>query len=321
MNFRQLQTFLEIVRLGSFAAAANRLNATQSTISARIHELESDLGVVLFDRNQRKATVTAKGRELISYAERAQQLQGEIRQQIAPRQSLSGVVRVGVAELVAMTWLPQLAATLRQRYPNISLEFEIALTMPLRTRLLSGELDIALAPGGAFDPTIVVRPLGSVEFRWMMGPDLPIPDGALTPADFASLRVLSLGESSIHYDTISTWIEQSASGQRPDLCNSMSVLSTLTMANVGISVLPPSCYQEELKSKKLRIVPTSPELQPVPFSAMYKRRRLALLQEVVAEVAMEVSTFSGKEPYAPSDTKQQGKPSASAKSRNVCDAL
>ncbi|MGY3614837.1 LysR family transcriptional regulator [Bradyrhizobium sp. USDA 10063] len=304
MNFRQLETFIEIVRLGSFAAAATKLNATQSTISARVQELESDLGVVLFDRSQRKATVTAKGRELIGYAERALQLQSEIRQQIAPSQSLSGVIRVGVAELVAVTWLPNLVAMLRQRYPNITLELDVSLTLPLRSRLQSGELDIALIPGETFDPIMVVCPLGSVVFRWMRGADLAVPDDAHEPADLASVRVLSLGESSVHYESVSTWLEQSGSVQRPDLCNSMTVLSTLTMANVGVSLLPPICYEKELSEGRLQIIPTRSEPPPVPFAAVYKRSRLALLQRVIAEAAMEATTFlrSARLPMGESDS-------------------
>ncbi|MCS0494768.1 LysR family transcriptional regulator [Ancylobacter sp. MQZ15Z-1] len=291
MNFRQLETFLEIVRLGSFAAAANKLHATQSTVSARIQELESDLGVVLFDRSQRRATVTAKGRELLGYAERALDLQEEIRQQVAPRHTLSGVVRVGVAELVAMTWLARFAATIRERYPNISLELDIALTTPLRSRLMSGELDIAFIPGDMADPMLVARPLGSVTFRWMAGADFELPARPLVPPDFAALRILSLGENSIHYQTTSAWLEASGSKLRPDLCNSMSVVSTLTAAGVGISLLPPSCYAREIEDGSLRVLPADPEPEPVRFSAVYKRRRLATLQELIAETASEMSTF------------------------------
>jgi len=294
MNFRQLQTFIEIVRLGSFAAAASKLNATQSTISARVQELENDLGVILFDRTQRKAIVTAKGRELIGYAERALQLQSEIRQHIAPSDSLSGIVRVGVAELIAVTWLPQFVALLRQRYPRITLELDVSLTLLLRARLQSGGLDIALMPEESFDSSMVVSPLGEVTFRWMRGADLNIPETASKPSDFISTRVLSLGENSIHHETIRLWIEQSGAVQRPDLCNSMTLLSTLTMANVGISLLPPICYEQELSQGKLRIIPTKFEPSTVPFSVVYKRRRLALLQAAIAEVALETSTFSGR---------------------------
>ena len=70
MKLQQLETFFWVVKLGSFAAAATRLHATQSTISMRIRELEKSLGVELFDRSQRSAKLTPKGSELMGYAER-----------------------------------------------------------------------------------------------------------------------------------------------------------------------------------------------------------------------------------------------------------
>ena len=289
MNFRQLQTFVEIVRLGSFAAAAGKLNATQSTISARIQELEHDLGVTLFDRSQRKATVTAKGRELMAYAERALALQDEIRLQIGPTRALSGLVRVGVAELVAMTWLPRFAATLRERHPQISLELDIALTSPLRTRLLAGELDIAFIPGPTFD--LVARSLGSVQFSWMAGAEFSAPHRPLVAEDFGKLRILSLGENSVHFETVSSWLAESGSTQRPDLCNSMTVLAMLTAAGVGISLLPPACYQRELAGGALKVLTSHPAPPKIAFSVAYKSRRLTALQEAIADIAIEVSTF------------------------------
>lgn len=291
MNFRQLQTFVEIVGLGSFAAAAKKLNATQSTISARIQELEQDLGVTLFDRSQRKATVTAKGRELMGYAERALALQDDIRRHIGPSEGLSGLVRVGVAELVAMTWLPRFAATLRERYPQVTLELDISLTSPLRNRLLSGDLDIAFIPGTAFDIGLTTRSLGIVPFLWMAGKDFEARGKPLVAADFSDLRILSLGENSVHFETVSSWLAESGSTQRPDLCNSMTVLAMLTAAGVGVSLLPPMCYERELASGEMQIVPCEPAPPRMPFSVVNKTRKMTALHSAIADIAVEVSTF------------------------------
>src|SRR5262249_35910849 len=69
MNLRQLEPFYWVAKLGSFSAAADRLNATQSTVSMRIQDLERDFGHTLFDRGRRGARITAMGRELMRYAE------------------------------------------------------------------------------------------------------------------------------------------------------------------------------------------------------------------------------------------------------------
>ena len=53
-----LETLMWIERLGTFAAAAQRLNATQSAISARVREIEQQLGTALFQREGRRMVVT-----------------------------------------------------------------------------------------------------------------------------------------------------------------------------------------------------------------------------------------------------------------------
>ena len=70
MNLKHVETFLWIARLGSFSAAARRLNTSQPAISMRIRELEQNLGVTLFDRRARSMRMTLKGREFADYAQR-----------------------------------------------------------------------------------------------------------------------------------------------------------------------------------------------------------------------------------------------------------
>lgn len=71
LSLTNLETLCWIARLGSFTAAAQRLNTTQPAISGRIRELEQSLGVQLFRRQGRKMELTILGRELV---ERSQPL-------------------------------------------------------------------------------------------------------------------------------------------------------------------------------------------------------------------------------------------------------
>ncbi|WP_345795902.1 LysR family transcriptional regulator [Castellaniella sp. MT123] len=65
----QLETFVAVVRAGSFSAAARRLGKTQSTVSAAISNLEIDLGVELFDRSRKWPVPTDAGARLLRQAE------------------------------------------------------------------------------------------------------------------------------------------------------------------------------------------------------------------------------------------------------------
>lgn len=292
MNVRQLEALIWVVRLGSFAAAAGQLNATQSTISLRIQELEQELGVLLFDRTYRRAHLTAKGRELLAYAEEAVALFSEIRSKISPRQSLTGVVRIGVAELVAVTWLPDLISSLHREYPGLTLELDISLTANLFTRVREGDLDVVLIPGGQFDAGLVAQSLGFVEFVWMASPKLEVPEGSLTPSDLGALPILSLGADSYHHGPAEAWLATCRGHRRhTDVCNSMSVIASLTAAGLGVSLLPPCGYKTEIASRKLRVLDTHPEMPEVEFSAVYLQRQPRVIPELIASASQQASTF------------------------------
>src|SRR5690606_9513240 len=62
------RTFLTVVSAGNFVSAAEQLNVTQSTVSARIANLEQQLGCVLFVRNKSGTTLTAAGRQFQKHA-------------------------------------------------------------------------------------------------------------------------------------------------------------------------------------------------------------------------------------------------------------
>lgn len=69
MNIATLQTFLTIVETGSLVRASERLNITQSAVTARLRSLEEELGQTLLHRHKSGATLTASGTRLMRYAE------------------------------------------------------------------------------------------------------------------------------------------------------------------------------------------------------------------------------------------------------------
>ena len=70
IDFRNIETFFWAAALGSLRAASEKLGTTQPAVSQRIASLEAALGVRLFERDVRGVTLTAKGQEMLSHAER-----------------------------------------------------------------------------------------------------------------------------------------------------------------------------------------------------------------------------------------------------------
>ncbi len=292
MNIKQLETLYWAAKLGSFTAAAERLNSTQSTISMRIHDLELDFGVALFDRSQRTARVTAKGRELVRYVEELLNLTAEIRERISAPETIPGTLRMGVAEVISVTWLPTLVRTLHERYPKVILELDEALTQDLVERLNAGVLDLILAPGRVPGYDLITRSLGTVDFAWVASPALGAPDGRLGPHDLQRWPVIALSRGSYHHARIEGWFRSgNAYCRRFYTCKSIAVAASLATAGLGITLLPVDCYRDRLESDQLRIIETDPPIAPVEFTATMAVHGIQPITKLTADLAREVSTF------------------------------
>lgn len=290
MNIKQIETFVRIVELGSFNAAADALFASQSTVSARIKDLERYLGAELFDRSFHRAQLTPKGHELFDHARQLVEFTTSLTRQLRDPQAMTGVVHIGVVGVVANTWLPALVSGLRQRYPGVALRIDASLTRVLMDRLRDGRLDLAIVAGAITDPGLHCEVLGYDEFVWMASPALGISSDSLGPAEIGRWPVLMLTEDSHHYPVVKQWFrEAGAVFKAATACNNMNVLAELTIQGSGVSLLPRHCYRAEIEAGRLAVLNTEPALPRVEFSLVYRSDRVPALAPAIAEAAQAAS--------------------------------
>jgi DNA-binding transcriptional LysR family regulator len=144
MDVDRARTFLEIVSSGSFLRAAERLNVTQTTVSARIRTLEEELGRPLFIRNRNGAQLTAAGREFERYAQSFVQVWERARHQLAMPAGRTSVVALG-GEL--SLWNPLLLdwlVAMKKAKPEIALRAHVGLSEQLLEQLRTGVIDVAV---------------------------------------------------------------------------------------------------------------------------------------------------------------------------------
>ena len=122
-NYNELYLFIQVVREGSFTAAAQRLGLAQSGISRSVRELEERLGVQLLVRTTRKLSLTHAGEQLYQTAGSAfDALDTGLTRLAHYRQTPSGTVRINASQhAIEKCLLPKLAI-FKQRYPDIRLE-------------------------------------------------------------------------------------------------------------------------------------------------------------------------------------------------------
>ena len=258
----------------------------------RIQELERDLGVVLFERSQRSLRLTTKGRMLLPLAEKLIQLETEVRSVVAAPENISGTLRIGVAEVISVTWLPRLIKKMHETYPKISVEMDEGLTHALIDKLRGGFLDLVLAPGRPVESLFRSKHLGVMVFQWMASPSLALPNKPISPRDIVAWPIITLSPESYHHRSIDEWFQsEEIAFKRFDTFKSLNVAASLAVAGMGITLLPTRCYGKELEEGKLRIVETCPSMPVVSFSATTLIDGTQPFAEIAAGLAAEISDF------------------------------
>lgn len=145
-----LRTFLAVARSLSFTQAAEQLGSRQPTVSQQIAKLEKAVGRPLFVRDTRRVSLTADGEAMAGFARSILAAQEQAVGYFTGS-GLSGRLRFGVTDDLALTQVPRILREFRQLYPRIDLELTVAQSENLQRRLGSGHLDVAFVkrtPGG-----------------------------------------------------------------------------------------------------------------------------------------------------------------------------
>ncbi len=293
ITFKQIDALFWIAELGSFEAAANKLNMSQSAISKRIQELEDTFDVEIFDRSKRNARLTEKGGELLDYAGDLLNSRDQLLERVSAREVLVRRFRLGVTELTALTWLPALVEALRQAYPKVQIEPSVELSSELFRKLENDLLDLVIVPDVYSDPRFHSTLLQSVENAWMCAPGL-IPDAdPISLETLASYTVLTQGSQSGTGMIYERWLA-AHNVQMPRTLTSHNLLvqAGLALSGIGVSYLPKACLAHLTEQGTLRALVTQPALPDIQYVALHRVDRQFGLNQDVAKLAQACCDFS-----------------------------
>jgi len=294
MDFRTLETFVWVATLGSFRGAAQKLNTTQPAISQRIAQLEAECGVRLIDRQTRSVLPTAKGRELLVYADRLLRIWAEMREAIAGAHGFSGILRIGVSETIVHTWLPRLIETVGRVYPRLSLEIEVDISPNLRSRLLAHELDLALLLGPISAPEIENRPLCRFPIDFLASPKLGLPDRLLTAEDLARHPILTFARGTQPYHAMRENFRRHAlPGLRLHASAALSPVIRMASDGLGIAAVPAAIARAEIAAGTLRVLKTALAIPDLAFTASWVASLDGLAAASVGAIAVEIAGEAG----------------------------
>jgi DNA-binding transcriptional LysR family regulator len=307
-DFKALETFLWVVTLGSFRGAAQKLNTTQPAISQRIAQLEGELGVKLLQRDHRSVSPTPSGRQMMIYAEKLIRLRAEMLAVVGDPSSMRGVLRLGVAETIVHTWLPQLIKSVNLAYPNLSLEIEVDITPNLRAKLLAQEIDLAFLLDPMSAPDVHSRVLSRYPIGFLASPSLGLGPNVLTVQELSKFPIITFPRKTQPYELVRSLFN------RPELppirlhaSASLATVKHMALEGLGVAVIPIAIVEAELADGRLQLLSTDVQIPPLTFSASWLASADTIAIERIANLAVDISQAGGfmAEPQAPATAAQE----------------
>jgi DNA-binding transcriptional LysR family regulator len=148
MNVRDLQVFLSVSKHLNYTRAGEEVNLSQPSVSVRIHQLESELRVKLFEQLGKKVVLTDAGQLLVPYANRVMAAVDDARNAIDELQGLErGSLNIGASTTPGMYLVPQVVARFKQSHSNIDIHLRIKDTRDVEDGVLRNEFDFGFVGG------------------------------------------------------------------------------------------------------------------------------------------------------------------------------
>ena len=287
MNIRQLETFHWIAQLGTFSAAAERLSTSQANVSARIRELEEELGVVLFDRLGRQVQLTVKGRELLAHAQRVVSEAAGLRLAAGKPETVQGTVKIGLGEAIAAHSLVAIIDEVKHHYPDAEIEFDVDLNAPLVRKLVRGALDIAVLGGPVDAPELHLVPIGSMPLAWVGTASRISGRSTLMPADLIELPIMSAPREARLFTLMQEWFgEAGATPRRVSYCNNLSTMLDAARAGLCLCIVPTELAIMDVRKGILMAPPAIPGL---PALRLYVATRLGSVDPAIPKISAIVA--------------------------------
>lgn len=265
-SLKQLRYLVTLAEHMNFTRAAGASYVSQSALSTGLKELESTLGVQLFERDKQSVALTPIGEEVLARARQVLAAAEDLSEFAADAaRPLQGRLRLGVIPTIAPFVLPEVMPALREKFPKLQLALREDLTGNLLARLASRQLDFALIALPYDTPGLRVLPLYKDRF-WLVGrnDDPAVSGRAIRLGSEWTERLLLLEEG----HCLRKHALQACSATEVASVDGIEATSLLTLAQMvasglGVALLPQMAIHsgllDNLPLKSRPLAPPAPE--------------------------------------------------------------
>ena len=256
----RLLSLIKIVETGSFTKAAAELSLSQPAVSQHVKQLESTLGVKLFDYSHNKFNLTSEGEIVVTYARRMAALYSKMEEELRNEKGVMRSFTVGITHTAESSAIIEALAAYANTIDGLNLKIFTFTTDKLYSMLKNYELDFAFVEGKTSDP----------DFRYtMLDTDCLVlaisPGHKLAGQSYISIHQLKEEKLILRLPNSNTRTLFTASLESQNLnindfniameIDSIATIKDLIRRDFGVSVLAKSACMDEVKKGKLKLLP------------------------------------------------------------------
>jgi len=295
MDFDQLHTFLEIVRLKSFSKAAQTCYRTQPAISAQVRQLEQELRAELFERFGSRISLTTAGRIFADYAEQILDLRRRVQDAIAELESNPrGELVIAANEATCMYILPKVFSVYRKLFPAVQLQLDRSYGSRVVDAVMENTADFGMTQLPVDEKRLQVVQIYRDEIRLVVPAGHPLAHQKTVKPEEVTASFLLLPRQGKTRTRLNEWLEPVGDDVRISMeLDSTEMMKRFVMAGLGVSFLAVANCREEIAAGKLYSLSLAPEPMWRRLGLVYRKDKalskaaLAFIQVVLEHVGSE----------------------------------
>ena len=273
MDNRSLKQFINLADSLHFGRASEASNVSPSTLSRSITRIEEEVGVTLFERNNRSVSITHAGRLFLGYARDALGEWDTIRNTLLKEAAaLRGEVSMYCSVTASYGFLFDILARFRQDYPNVEIKLHTGDPEDAINRVLSGSEDIAIGarpermPVGLAFRLIAVSPLVFISANHQ-GRKTP-------PGDWLSSPMI-LPERGLARRRVDDWFRSQGlqASIYAQVAGNEAIVSMVSLG-FGVGVVPQIVLDNSPLKQTVRVIEAKPELTAYEVGLFAQKKKL-----------------------------------------------
>ncbi len=280
MDLRQLRQCVTLAETLHFGRASEASHVSASALSRSIRQLETELGVALFERDNRSVALTAQGERFLDWAREVLTGWDVIRHRLAEQVGeLQGEVRLYCSVTASYSFLFELLSRIRRDHPRIEIKLRTGDAEHAIARVMAGNEDIAIGarpdslPAGlafqaiARSPLVFIAPAGQPQLRQLAR---RVPDRKL----WATTPMI-LSESGLSRQRTDRWFREL--GIQPTVYAQVTgneAIVSMVSLGFGVGVVPKIVLDNSPLIGEVRVLPVRPSLAPYEVGLFTLEKKL-----------------------------------------------